>query len=139
MGKSSITFKFRNKSFSLWVVSFAIENRWSAVLAAAREEHFKMHCKHFQQSTVEKALKNHPSYVSQVTALYSRLINSRVKIYLQDISMGRGGGVGESTLMLYLFNQMTLPFYFSSAMFVQKSFKFSTTVISFSYDIRSAF
>ena len=41
--------------------------------------------------------------------------------------------------MLYLFNQMTLPFYFSSAMFVQKSFKFSTTVISFSYDICSAF
>ena len=38
--------------------------------------------------------------------------------------------------MLYLFNQMILP---SSVMFVQKSFKFSITVISLSYDICSAF
>ena len=37
--------------------------------------------------------------------------------------------------MLYLFNQMSLPFPFSSIMFVQKSFKFSITVISLSYDI----
>ena len=36
---------------------------------------------------------------------------------------------------LYLFNQMSLPFPFSSIMFVQKSFKFSITVISLSYDI----
>ena len=41
--------------------------------------------------------------------------------------------------MLYLFNQMILPFPFSSVMFVQKSFKFSVTVISLSYDICSAF
>ena len=41
--------------------------------------------------------------------------------------------------MLYLFNQMILPFPFSSVMFVQKSFKFSITVISLSYDICSAF
>ena len=41
--------------------------------------------------------------------------------------------------MLYLFNQMILPFLFSSVMFVQKSFKFSITVISLSYDICSAF
>ena len=33
-------------------------------------------------------------------------------------------------LMLYLFNQMILPFPFSSVIFVQKSFKFSITVIS---------
>ena len=33
--------------------------------------------------------------------------------------------------MLYLFNQMILPFPFSSVMFVQKSFKFSITVISY--------
>ena len=38
-------------------------------------------------------------------------------------------------LMLYLFSQMILLFDFSSAMFVQKSFKFSITVISLSYDI----
>ena len=38
--------------------------------------------------------------------------------------------------MLYLFNQMILP---SSVMFVQKSFKFSITVISWSHDICSAF
>ena len=36
---------------------------------------------------------------------------------------------------LYLFNQMSLPFPFSSIMFVQKNFKFSITVISLSYDI----
>ena len=43
--------------------------------------------------------------------------------------------------MLYLFNQMitSLPFPFSSVMFVQKSFKFSIAVISLSYDICSAF
>ena len=41
--------------------------------------------------------------------------------------------------MLYLVNQMILPFPFSSVMFVQKSFKFSITVISLSYDICSAF
>ena len=40
---------------------------------------------------------------------------------------------------LYLFNQMSLPFPFSSIMFVQKNFKFSTTVISFNYDICIAF
>ena len=33
---------------------------------------------------------------------------------------------------LYLFNQMSLPFPFSSIMFVQESFKFSVTVISLS-------
>ena len=42
-------------------------------------------------------------------------------------------------LTLYLFNQMSLPFPFSSIMFVQKSFKFPITVISLSYDIRNAF
>ena len=42
-------------------------------------------------------------------------------------------------LMLYLFNQMILPFHLSSVMFVQKSFKFSVTVISLSYDKYSAF
>ena len=41
--------------------------------------------------------------------------------------------------MLYLFNQMSLPFPFSSIMFVQKSFKFSITVIIVSYDICIAF
>ena len=41
--------------------------------------------------------------------------------------------------MLYLFNQMILPFPFSSVMFVQKSFKFSITVINLSYDVCSAF
>ena len=35
--------------------------------------------------------------------------------------------------MLYLFNQMILPFPFSSVMFVQKSFKFFITVISLRY------
>ena len=40
---------------------------------------------------------------------------------------------------LYLFNQMSLPFPFSSIMFVQKSFKFSITAISLSYDICIAF
>ena len=38
--------------------------------------------------------------------------------------------------MLYL---LSLPFPFSSIMFVQKSFKFSITVISLSYDICIAF
>ena len=42
-------------------------------------------------------------------------------------------------LTLYLFNQMSLPFPFSSIMFVQRSFKFSVTVISLSYDICIAF
>ena len=41
--------------------------------------------------------------------------------------------------MLYLFNQMILPFHIRSTLFVQKSFKFSVTVISLSYDICSAF
>ena len=40
---------------------------------------------------------------------------------------------------LYLFNQMSLLFPFSSIMFMQKSFKFSLTVISLSYDICIAF
>ena len=40
---------------------------------------------------------------------------------------------------LYLFNQMSLPFPFSSIMFVQKSFKFSITFIILSYDICIAF
>ena len=40
---------------------------------------------------------------------------------------------------LYLFKQMSLPFPFSSIMFVQKSFKFSITVIILSYDICIAF
>ena len=39
--------------------------------------------------------------------------------------------------MPYLFNQVILPFHFSSVMFVQ-SFKFSITVISLSYNIYSA-
>ena len=38
-----------------------------------------------------------------------------------------------------LINQMILPFHFSSFMFVQKSFKFSITVIRLSYDKCSAF
>ena len=40
---------------------------------------------------------------------------------------------------LYIFSQMSLPFPFSSIMFVQKSFKFPFTVISLSYDICTAF
>ena len=40
---------------------------------------------------------------------------------------------------LYIFNQMSLPFPFSSIMFVQISFKFPITVISLSYDICTAF
>ena len=40
---------------------------------------------------------------------------------------------------LYLFNQMSLPLRFSFIMFVQKSFKFSITVISLSHDICIAF
>ena len=45
--------------------------------------------------------------------------------------------VSETKIMftLYLFNQMSLPFPFSSIMLVQKSFKFSITVIRLSYDI----
>ena len=39
--------------------------------------------------------------------------------------------------MLHLFDQMILPFHFSSAMFLQKSFKFPIVVISLSYDIGS--
>ena len=45
----------------------------------------------------------------------------------------------KTMFMLYLSNQMILPFHFSSTMFVQKSFKFSITAISLSYDICSAF
>ena len=41
--------------------------------------------------------------------------------------------------MLYLFNQMILPFPFSSTKFLQKSFKFSFTAIGLSHDICSAF
>ena len=41
--------------------------------------------------------------------------------------------------MLYLFNQMILPFNFSSTMSVQKSLIFSVTAISLSYDIYRAF
>ena len=41
--------------------------------------------------------------------------------------------------MLYLFNQMIPQFHFGSIMFVRKSFKFSITVISLSYEICSAF
>ena len=40
---------------------------------------------------------------------------------------------------LYLFNQMSLPFPFSSTMFVQKRVKFSITVISLSYTIEDNF
>ena len=49
--------------------------------------------------------------------------------------------VSETKIMftLYLFNQMSLLFPFSSIMFVQKSFKFSITVISLSYNICIAF
>ena len=42
-------------------------------------------------------------------------------------------------VMLYLFNQMILPFHFGSVMSVQQSFKFSVTVISLSNDKCSAF
>ena len=45
----------------------------------------------------------------------------------------------KTKFMLYLFNQMMLPFHFSSTMFARKSYKFSVTTISLSYDIRSAF
>ena len=45
----------------------------------------------------------------------------------------------KTIFMIYLFNQMILPFQFSSTMFVQKSFKFSVTAISLSCDTRSAF
>ena len=39
----------------------------------------------------------------------------------------------KSIFMLYLFDQMILPFNFSSTMFVQKSFKFSVAAISLVY------
>ena len=42
----------------------------------------------------------------------------------------------KSIFMFYLFNQIILPFHFSSTMFVQKSFKFSITAISSSYDMQ---
>ena len=45
----------------------------------------------------------------------------------------------KTIFMLYLFNQMILPFHFNSTMFVTKSFKLSITAISLSYDICSAF
>ena len=45
----------------------------------------------------------------------------------------------KTIFMLQLFNQIMLPFHFSSAMFARKSFKFSITAISLSYDISSAF
>ena len=45
----------------------------------------------------------------------------------------------KTTFMLYSFNQMILPFHFSSTMFVQKSFKFSITATSLSYDVCTAF
>ena len=45
----------------------------------------------------------------------------------------------KTTFMLYLFNQMILPFHFTSTMFVQKSFQFSITAVSLSYDICSGF
>ena len=38
-----------------------------------------------------------------------------------------------------LINQMMLLFHFSSTMFARKSFKFSITAISLSYNMRSAF
>ena len=41
--------------------------------------------------------------------------------------------------MLYLFNQMILPFHFISTMFVQNSFQFSITAITLSYDIAVLF
>ena len=40
---------------------------------------------------------------------------------------------------LYLFRQMILPFHFSCTMFAQKSFKFSVTAFSLSYEICIAF
>ena len=41
--------------------------------------------------------------------------------------------------LLYLLNQMILPFHFSSTMAVRESFKFSITAVSLSYDVCSAF
>ena len=43
----------------------------------------------------------------------------------------------KAKFMLYLFNEMILPFHFSSTMSVQKSFRFSITAIS--YNICSTF
>ena len=40
---------------------------------------------------------------------------------------------------MFMLNQMILQFYFRSTIFVQKSFKFSITAISLSYDTCSAF
>ena len=40
---------------------------------------------------------------------------------------------------VYIFNQISLPFPFSSIMFVQKGFTFLITVIRLSYDICTAF
>ena len=40
----------------------------------------------------------------------------------------------KTIFMLYLFNQMILPFHFSSTMSVQNSFKFSITAITLSMD-----
>ena len=45
----------------------------------------------------------------------------------------------KTIFMFYLFNQITLPFHFISTMFLQKSFTFSVTAISSSYDICGAF
>ena len=45
----------------------------------------------------------------------------------------------KTIFMLYLFNQMILPFHFSSTMFVQNSFQFSITAITLSYDIAVLF
>ena len=45
----------------------------------------------------------------------------------------------KTIFMLYLFNQMILPFHFSSTMSVQNSFKCSITAITLSYDIAVLF
>ena len=45
----------------------------------------------------------------------------------------------KTIFMLYIFNQMILPFHESSTMLVQKSSEFSVTAISLTYDIYSAF
>ena len=45
----------------------------------------------------------------------------------------------KTIFMLYLFNQMILPFHFSCTMSVQNSFKFSITAITLSYDIAVLF
>ena len=44
--------------------------------------------------------------------------------------------IGNKDHIYALFNQMILPFHFSSTMFVQKSFKFSITAISLRPGIR---